>query len=141
MNRASPKLRHLAKRLTVYERRASRNSETNTPPAFYVCEKLRAHLGTFMGTAGFRELLLCAHPRATVEVPWLCSVRVNPDGSLEGLEELSAQHRPDELSEGGIVLIAQLLGLLVAFIGKDLTLGFVLEIWPEVPFDNLNFGK
>ena len=94
-----------------------------------------------MGTAGFREILLCALPRATVEVPWLRSMRVKQDGSLEGLNDLGAQHRPDELSEGGIVLFAHLLGLLVAFIGRDLTLGFVLEVWPEVPLNNLKQDK
>jgi hypothetical protein len=55
--------------------------------------------------------------------------------------ELGAQHNSGELLEGGVVLVAQLLGLLVAFIGKDLTMGFVLEVWPEVPLDNLELDK
>ena len=141
MSRASPRMRHFAKRLTVYERKANNPSETAIPPAFYVCEKLRAHLSTFMGAAGFRELLSCALPRANAEVPWLRTVHVKADGSLEGLEELNAQHNPDELSEGGVVLVAQLLGLLVAFIGETLTLRLVREVWPEVPLDDLDFGK
>ena len=116
-------------------------SETDTPPAFYVCEKLRAHLATLMGTAGFRELLSCALPRANAEVPWLRAVQVKADGSLEGLEELHAPRNPDELSEGGVVLVAQLLGLLAAFIGETLTLRLVREVWPEVPLDDLDFGK
>jgi hypothetical protein len=141
MSRASPKMRHFAKCLTAYERRANTPSETRTPPAFQVCEKLRAHLGTFMGAAGFRELLSCALPRAKAEMPWLGAVHVKADGSLEGLEELNAKRNPDELFEGGVVLVAQLLGLLVAFIGETLTLRFVREVWPEVPLDNLDFGK
>jgi hypothetical protein len=141
MSRASPRLRHFAKRLTVYERRADTPSETNTPPAFQVCEKLRTHLGTFMGAAGFRELLSCALPRAQAEIPWLGAVHVKADGALEGLEELNAKRNPDELFEGGVVLVAQLLGLLTAFIGQTLTLRFVREIWPEVPLDDLNSGK
>lgn len=141
MSRASPRMRHFAKRLTVYERRADTPSETNTPPAFRVCEKLRTHLGTFMGAAGFRELLSCALPRAQAEIPWLGAVHAKEDGALEGLEELSVKHNQDELFEGGIVLVAQLLGLLVAFIGQSLTLRFVREVWPEVPLDDLDFGK
>ena len=141
MSRASPRMRHFAKRLTVYERRANTPSEINTPPAFQVCEKLRTHLGTFMGAAGFRELLSCALPRAKTEIPWLGAVHVKADGALEGLEELNAKRNPDELFEGGVVLVAQLLGLLVAFIGETLTLRFVREVWPEVPLDNLDFGK
>ena len=141
MSRASPEMRHFAKRLTAYERRANKPSETNTPPAFQVCEKLRAHLATFMGTAGYRELLSCALPRASAELPWLGAVRVKTDGALDGLENLKAQHNSDELFEGGVVLVAQFLGLLVAFIGENLTLRFVREVWPTVPLDDLDFGK
>jgi hypothetical protein len=133
-------MRHFAKLLTVYERRANTPSETNTPPAFQVCEKLRTHLGTFMGAAGFRELLSCALPRAQAEIPWLGALHVKADGSLEGLEELNTKHNPDELIEGGVVLVAQLLGLLVAFIGETLALRFVREVWPTVPVDDLNLG-
>jgi hypothetical protein len=141
MSRASPKLRHFAKRLTVSERKANTASEIKTPPAFQVCEKLRAHLGTFMGAAGFRELLSCALPRAQAEVPWLGAVHVKADGALDGVEELNAKRNPSEMFEGGVVLVAQLLGLLVAFIGQDLTLRFVSEVWPDVPLDDLAFSR
>jgi hypothetical protein len=141
MSEASPKMRHFAKRLTVYERRRNTPSETKTPPAFQVCEKLRVHLAIFMGNTGFRELLSCALPRAQAEIPWLGAVKVKADGAFEGLEELNAKRNPDELLEGGVVLVAQLLGLLTAFIGQTLTLRFVREIWPEVPLDDLNSGK
>jgi hypothetical protein len=141
MSRASPKMRHFAKRLTVYERGANKVTQTKTPPAFQVCEKLRVHLATLMGATGFRELLSCALPRAKAEAPWLRGLHVTADGALEGLEELSAQHNPDELFEGGVVLVAQLLGLLVAFIGETMTLRFVREVWPDVPLDNLDLGK
>jgi hypothetical protein len=141
MSRASPKLRHFAKRLTVYERGASRISDTKTPPAFQVCEKLRAHLITLLGNAGFRELLACALPRAQAEIPWLGALHVKEDGALEGLEELSAKHNQDELFEGGIVLVAQLLGLLAAFIGATLTLRFVREVWPDIPLDGWDLGR
>ena len=141
MSEASPKMRHFAKRLTVYERRRNTPSETKTPPAFQVCEKLRVHLAIFMGNTGFRELLSCALPRAKAEAPWLGAVHVKDDGALEGLEELNAQRNPNELFEGGVVLVAQLLGLLTAFIGQTLTLRFVREVWPEVPLDGWDFGK
>jgi len=141
MSRASPKIRHFAKRLTVYERRRNTPSETKIPPPFQVCEKLRVHLAIFMGNTGFRELLSCALPRAQAEIPWLGAVKVKADGAFEGLEELNAKRNPDELLEGGVVLVAQLLGLLTAFIGQTLTLRFVREIWPEVPLDDLNSGK
>ena len=141
MSLASPKMRHFAKRLTVYERRRNQPPETNTPPAFQVCEKLHVHLATFMGNTGYRELMSCALPRAKAEIPWLGAVHVKEDGSLEELEELNAKRNPDELFEGGVVLVAQFLGLLVAFIGESLTLRFVREVWPTVPLDDLEAGK
>ena len=141
MSRASPKMRHFAKCLITFERKANGSSETEIPPGFPVCEKLRAPLATFMGNNGFRELLSCALPRASAEAPWLRAVQVKADGTLEGVEELHTRHSADELFEGEVVLVAQLLGLLVAFIGETLTLRFVREVWPKVPLDHLGFGK
>jgi len=43
--------------------------------------------------------------------------------------------------EGRVVLLAQLLGLLVAFIGEDLTLRLVREVWPKLSINDVNFGK
>jgi hypothetical protein len=137
MSQASLKMRHLAKRLSVFECRAGTASEAKVPPAFEVFEKLRAYLGTFTGSKGICELVSCALPRARAEIPWLGAVHVKADGALEGLEELGAKHNRDELFEGGIVMVAQLLGLLVAFIGQSLTLRFLREVWPEVPLDDL----
>jgi hypothetical protein len=90
--------------------------------AFVVIEKLSPHLGALMGAAGFRALLSRALVLATAEVAWLRELHVKADGSFEGLNELEAQANPEELSNGGIVLLARLLGLLVTFIGEDLTL-------------------
>ena len=72
------------------------------------------------------------------EVPWLRGVKVKPDGTLSKLEDLPARPDPDALLEGRVVLLAQLLGLLVAFIGEDLTLRLVREIWPREPLNDLD---
>lgn len=115
-------------------------SEEKLLLAFHVCEKLRQHLATFMGSAGFHTLFARALALATKEVPWLRAVRINEDGSLAGLEELQTQLGPDEMFEGGVVLLAQLLGLLVAFIGENLTVRLVREVWPKVTLDDWDFG-
>lgn len=90
-----------------------------------------------MGNAGFRALLSRALALARAEVPALSAVQVQVNGSLDGLHEF----KPNEFTEGEIVLAAQLLGLLVAFIGADLTLRLVREVWPKVPLDDLNFNR
>jgi circadian clock protein KaiC len=42
---------------------------------------------------------------------------------------------------GGVALLAQLLGLLVAFIGENLTLRLVREVWPKAPLNDLDLVK
>jgi hypothetical protein len=141
MSRASPKMRNFAERLTVYETRGNEPAETATLAAFRACEKLRAHLATSVGNVGSRELVSCAFARASAEVPWLRAVQVKGDGQLEGLEALPAKLSPKELSEGEVILLAQLLGLLVAFIGERLTFRQVREVWPQIPLNDFDFGK
>ena len=134
-------MRVFAERLIAYETTGNKSSETKTPAACLVGEKLRPHLATLMGNVGFRALLSRALALANAEVPWLRAVCVKADGSFEGLDELGAHVDLDEIFEGRVVLLAQLLGLLVAFIGEELTLRLVLEVWPKLPLKQLDFGR
>jgi len=113
-------MRHFAKRLIVYETNGNKSAKTQTPTASPVPEKLRPHLAALMGNGGFRALLSRALALASAKVPGLRAVHVKADGTLEGLEELHAQLDSAEFFEGRVVLLAQLLGLLVAFIGEIL---------------------
>lgn len=141
MNRATPAMRNFAGRLIAFEARRNESSTTKAQAPFQVCEILRPHLTILMGNAGFHALFLRALALARAQVPWLRTVHEKADGSLEGLAEAEAKLDPPEISEGGIVLVAQLLGLLVAFIGEKLTLRLVSEVWPKVPLDDLDFGS
>ena len=133
MNRATPKMRDFAGHLIAYETKEYPSSGTNPTAAFLVHEKLGSYLMTLMGTIGFRALLSRALALANEEVAWLSAVKVKADGSMEGVAELHAQLEPDKFREGRMVLSAQLLGLLVAFIGETSTLRMVREVWPKVP--------
>ena len=141
MKRATPHLRHFAKRLIVFETQGEKASQANAPANFPVSEKLRPQLTTMAGNGGFQALLARALALAKVEVPWLRAVHVKADGSLEGLSEIQSQLTPAEFLEGKVVLLAQLLGLLVAFIGENLTMRLVREVWPKVPLDDLAFDN
>lgn len=140
MSRATPKMRDFAERLIAFETLENKSFKTKTPATFLLDEKLRPHLTIVMGNVGFRALLSRALALANEEVPWLRAVHVKADGALEGLDELEAQVKPEEIAEGKIVLLAQLLGLLVAFIGENLTLWLVHEAWPELSLDGLDLG-
>jgi len=138
MNQASKEMRKFAKRLMDHEAFESRSSKT-IKSAFRVSDKLRPYLSTLMGTGGFRALLSRALTLAAEEVSWLRNVQVNADGSLGGLEEAHSKMGSDQFFEGRVVLLAQLLGLMAAFIGEILTLRLVHEVWPTVPLNDLDF--
>jgi hypothetical protein len=134
-------MRSIALRLINYEAPANDSSETTATASFQVTERLRPHLSTLMGNGGFRALLARALVLASEEVSWLRGVQVNADGTLEGLETPHARLKPAHFHEGRLVLLAQLLGLLVAFIGPGLTSRLMGEIWPQLAADNVDFGN
>ena len=117
--------------------------KSSTSPSgrvFTVVEKLRPPLTNLMGMAGFRALLARSLTLAAAEVVWLRVVQLNADGTWEGLDELEAQVGPADFLEARVVALAQLIGLLVAFIGKNLTLRLVGEIWPSLSLNELDFS-
>ena len=136
-----PVSRNVARRLLTYEAAAGKNSKSTESAAFRVCEKLRLPLCSLAGVAGFRSLLSRALALARAEAPSLSAVQVGADGSLKGLDELGPQKGKDKSKEGGAILIAQLLGLLLTFIGEGITLRLVQDVWPESAFDNRDSGK
>lgn len=121
----SPKIRELAQQLLDYE--AAIPCEANIP-AVCVSEKLRRPLSTLMGNTGFRSLMARSLTLAKAQVPGLDAVQVTPEGSLEGLSDPSNH---DQHAQTGAMLIAQLLELLVTFIGEGLMLSLVLDAWPD----------
>ena len=93
-----------------------------------------------MGGEGFQALLARALVLAAVEAPWLAAVQAVVGGELEGLAGAHAKLGAAEFSEGEAALLAQLLGLLVAFIGPALTLRLTNQIWPRLSFDDADLG-
>lgn len=129
----------IAAGLIASETDGKESSGLDRPPAFHVCERLRPHLATLMGKSGFNAVLSRALAVVSGEVPWLLALRVNADGALEGWDKLEAQVEPKILANGGVLLVAKLLGLLVAFIGENLTLRLVRDIWPNLSLEDSKF--
>jgi hypothetical protein len=140
MTRATPEMRDFAERLIAHEIRGNSSSATKAPTAFRVCEKLRPYLTTLMGRGGFRALLTRALTLAKDEIPRLGTLQIKEDGSLEGLAGLEAQVDPKVCAEHSVVLLAQLLGLLEAFIGEKLLVHLVREVWPKLPLHHPKAG-
>jgi hypothetical protein len=140
MRCATPKLRDFAQQLIAHEA-ASQSFPTEIAGAVLVCARLRPHLATLMGNIGFGALMARALALAVAEIPSLHILHINPDGTFNGLEESATPVGTTRASEGGVVLVARLFGLLVTFIGEDLTLRLVRQVWPTASFDESGFGK
>jgi hypothetical protein len=126
MTPTTPAVKALARRLIAFE--ATREPSCGGGgAAVRACETLRGPLAKFVGVAGYRSLLSRAVAMAKAEAPALGPVQVLPDGSLEGF----GGGDPNQEAEGGAVVVARLLGLLVTFIGEPLTLRLVGDAWPD----------
>ena len=99
--------------------------------AFRICEKLRMSLNRLMGVAGYRALLSRALALAGADVLWLRGLHVQADGTLEGQAELNSKLDDEQIAEGEVALVAELLGLIVTFIGPTLTMQLVQQAWPK----------
>jgi hypothetical protein len=137
---AAPGMQDLAQRLLAYEAGLSKTSEPMEPPTTRVYKKLRRSLGEFVGAAGFQSLASRALTLARPGTPSLNAVRITEDGSLQGPGEIENQFAIgiDLAGEGGIILIARLLGLLRIFLGEALTLRLLRNEWPGEVFDDRN---
>ena len=141
MNRASPQMRKLAKTLIALEMGRNKSLKIKKLDAFEVCEKLRPPLATLVGNEAFRALMAHALALASRDEPGLRAMQVKWDGTLEVPEEIHAQIRKNKFFEGRILLVSQLLGLLVDFIGEKLTLWLVRQAWPKVRINGMVVGE
>jgi hypothetical protein len=125
---APPKTRDFARSLVAGEadsKKASLQTESATLRAY---ERLRRQLGAPVGADGFQALASRALALAKSESPRLGAVQVTANGSLRGLGEVESQTATDEDGEAGIILIAQLLGLFLTFLGEATTLRLIEDI-------------
>jgi hypothetical protein len=141
----SPKTRDLALCLLNHEAVSAKSSESMESATLSVYKKLRQSLSAFAGVAAFKSLAFRALTQAKSEAPNLWAVQVKEDGSLQGLGEFEPQIDIDKdltgnfpAGEGGIILIARLLGLLLIFLGEALTLSLLRATWPGADLDDCN---
>src|SRR5471030_480785 len=130
MEMSSALSRDLARRLLAVEAASKSAPDAHAHEAVRVCEKLRISLTRFAGADGFTSLLRRALALARADVPSLQTVKLKPDGSLQGCEVLAVD-ATNGGPEAAVAITAHLLGLLVIFIGKPSTLRLLREAWPD----------
>jgi hypothetical protein len=130
MSEATPAVWGLARQLIGQEAAREPTSHGEAGAALRAVDRLRLSLSRLIGVEGFRTLLSRALTLAKAEAPELAPLQVCADGSIEGLGELRSP--PDGASSAESVLLAELLGLLVLFIGEALALQLLRDIGPGV---------
>lgn len=139
----------LVRRLLTHEAAETQDQDALMAAAERASDKLRAHLSKRIGQEGFRTLLSRALALTTVQFPHLSAVRVGADGALVGLRGAANRGSPEARDretqetavEEAVALLAHFLGLLVTFIGEDLTLRLLSTVWPELAWDDVTGGE
>jgi hypothetical protein len=126
------KTRDLARSLVASEADASTTSLQTEPATVRVYERLRRQLGAPVGVDGFHALASRALALAKSESPRLSAVQVTVNGGLRGLGEAESQTDTDEDGEVGVILIAQLLGLFLTFLGEATTMRLIEDLRLQV---------
>ena len=126
------KSRDLARSLVASEADAARTTLHSEPATVRVYERLRRQLGASVGVDGFQALASRALALARSESPRLSAVEVTANGGLRGLDKIESETGIDEDGEVGIVLIAQLLGLFLTFLGEATTLRLIEDLRLQV---------
>jgi hypothetical protein len=100
-----------------------------------VCQKLSRRLSRLVSPDGCKALLSRALHLARREFSFLEGVRAGapPDVCLEGLDDRTHDVDASDARKGLLALLGTLLDLLVGFIGEDLTLCLVREVWTALP--------
>ncbi len=99
--------------------------------------RLQVRMVDLVGVRGYAALVARALRLSQAEVPALAPVTVDPgaEGRLQGVRAFVESTRANggsRVAEAGLIaLLAQIIGLLITFVGEDLALRLVREVWPE----------
>jgi hypothetical protein len=136
-----PKKSHeLARSLVASEADASTTSLQTESATVRVYERLRRQLCAPVGIDGFRALASRALALAKSQSPRLSAVQLTANGDLRGLDEVEPPANTDEDGEAGIILIAQLLGLFLTFLGEATTLRLIDDLRTQVEVSRESAG-
>lgn len=130
-----------AQQLLAQETAADKTSGSAESAAIRVYEKLRRSLCALAGVAGYRSLAARALTLARAKAPSLNEMQITADGSLQVIRKAESESNELRAGEGRVILLAELLGLLHAFIGEVLTLRLLRETWPNAVFDDCDSGE
>jgi HPt (histidine-containing phosphotransfer) domain-containing protein len=134
MRQATPQLKSLAHKLLVQEAKNSPNAGNWAKALEACCQRLHKQLDSLVGTGGFRALFERALYLAKKEHSWLKGMEIQsyPGCELNAPTEATAEIQPKEIRESFTLILANVIWLLVNFIGEDIVFGLMEEAWPDM---------
>ena len=134
MSPANPAHRDLARRLLDDELGARGDLSSVGNAAERVGQNFSLRLAPLVTGAGSQALLSRSLHLTRPEFEFLERLRVGPssDHCFEGMDEALRGVEATMALDAFVVVFANLIGLLVTFIGEDLAIHAVREAWPDV---------
>lgn len=126
MEEVSPVAQELARRLLAHEAGARQGPEELAAAIERIHHRLRQTLARLIGLAGFNALFDRALHLAGAASPALAQVTVE----LQGAREFAVAHDSFTVRAGFVSILAHFIGLLIRFVGEELTVGLIREAWP-----------
>jgi hypothetical protein len=132
MEEVSPVAQELARRLLAHEAGARQRPEELAAAIERIHRRLCQTLAQLIGPAGFNALFARALHLAQATSPAL--VRVTADEQvaigLQGAREFAIAHDSFTVQTGFVSILAHFIGLLIRFVGEELTVHLIREAWP-----------
>jgi len=94
-----------------------------------------------MGQGGLRVLVERALYLVSRKFPELRNVKANNDGSFVGLGEACASLGDVDIGEARICILAEVLLLLLQFLGPGVTLAVVSDVWPNASLGQVSLSQ
>lgn len=141
MHDVPPAPHNLARLLVAEEADMAHGDEAAMTPALRAVEKLRVPLSKLSGNEGYRSLLSRALTLSKARAASLGALEAGPDGSLLVSNTVLPETDGGVSAEGtedGVILLSELLGLLITFIGEALTLQLLRAVWPDATLEHMN---
>ena len=87
------------------------------------------------GASGFEALLSRALSLTKAALPQMAPLRVTADGCIDSEGEIEPHLSSTECAEAEVALVANLIHLLITFVGEALTLRLIQHVWPKASFN------
>jgi hypothetical protein len=125
--------RELALWILGHELRVLGDPGTPEAAAERVCQQLYARLGPLVTVAGSQAFLTRSLRLARDDFPFLEGLRAGPTAHvcLDGMDGALHDVEPELVLDAFVAVIANMIGLLVTFIGEDLAMLTIRDGWPD----------